>query len=69
MWYGLSDGQAVQVINCKLAECVAVTSESNDIDLWHQRLGHLCEQQMKHMVNKELAISKDNHTLFLSRMC
>ena len=24
------------------------------MDLWHQRLGHLCEQQLKYMVNKEL---------------
>ena len=25
------------------------------IDLWHQRLGHLCEQQIKCMVEKRMA--------------
>ena len=48
-------------LNCELAtqqhntkEHAAVISEGNDMDLWHQRLGHLCEQQLKYMVNKEL---------------
>ena len=50
-------------LNCEFApvehnirEHVAVASEDNDMDLWHQRLGHLCEQQLKYMVNKDLVI-------------
>ena len=50
----------LQRLNCELAtqlhnteEHAAVTSEGNNMDLWPQRLGHLCEQQLKHMANKE----------------
>jgi len=32
----------------------ALATEDTDIDLWHQRLGHLCEQQMRQMVKDEL---------------
>ena len=49
-------------LNCDLAstehsvkEQVLVAAECSEMDLWHQRLGHLCEQQLKYMVNKELA--------------
>lgn len=48
-------------LNCDLAptehsvkEHVVLAGEYNDMDLWHQRLGHLCEQQLKYIVNKEL---------------
>ena len=48
-------------LNCELAtrqhnnkDHAVVTSEGTDMDLWHQRLGLLCEQQLKYMVNKEL---------------
>ena len=48
-------------LNCDLAttehtvkEHVVLAAEYNDMDLWHQRLGHLCEQQLKYMVNKGL---------------
>ena len=51
-------------LNCDLAskehsvkKQVVVAAECNEMDLWHQRLGHLCEQQLKYMVNKELASS------------
>ena len=32
----------------------ALVLEGNDIDIWHQQLGHLCEQQMRHMVKARL---------------
>jgi len=31
-----------------------MTTTSNEMNLWHQRLGHLCEQQMRGMVDKEM---------------
>ena len=49
-------------LNCDLAstehsvkEQVLVAAECSEMDPWHQRLGHLCEQQLKYMVIKELA--------------
>ena len=49
-------------LDCELAatehnsiQHTALVSENTDLDLWHQRMGHLCEQQLKHMVNKGLA--------------
>ena len=48
-------------LDCKLAtkehiskEHAALVSGNTDLDLWHQRMGHLCEQQLRHMVNKGL---------------
>jgi len=47
--------------DCKLAakehlrkEHAALVSENTDLDLWHQRMGHLCEQQLRQMINKGL---------------
>jgi len=37
-----------------IKEVIALVSENTDLDLLHQRMGHLCEQQLKHMVNKGL---------------
>ena len=49
-------------LDCELAselhnvgEKAAMAVASCDMDLWHQRLGHLCEQQIKCMVEKKLA--------------
>ena len=39
----------------KSRQHAAMVSENTDVDLWHQRMGHLCEQQLKHMVNKGCA--------------
>ena len=33
----------------------ALVLEDSNIDLWHQRLGHLCEQQIRQMVKARLA--------------
>jgi len=48
-------------LDCKLSselhstgETAAMTTTSNEMNLWHQRLGHLCEQQMRRMVDKEM---------------
>jgi len=38
-----------------VGETAAMAVASCNIDLWHQRLGHLCEQQIKCMVEKRLA--------------
>ena len=38
-----------------VGETAAMAVASCNIDLWHQRLGHLCEQQIKCMVEKKLA--------------
>ena len=37
-------------------ECASTASEQrNDVDLWHQRLGHVNGQQLKQIIQKELA--------------
>lgn len=48
-------------LNCEFApvehnirEHAAVASENHDMNLWHQRLGHLCEQQLRYMAKIEL---------------
>ena len=38
-----------------IQECASLASlKRNIIDLWHQRFGHLREQQMKEIVTKQL---------------
>jgi hypothetical protein len=43
-------------LNCEFltTESVSVASESSDINLWHQRLGHMCGRRLKDMVHKEM---------------
>ena len=50
-------------------EWASVVSEcEKSADLWHQRLGHLCEQQLKEMVSKEMVggmkLSQSSQLLF-----
>ena len=46
------------MLDCKAtpSEQVALASSKpeSEVNLWHQRLGHLCEQQLKDMAHKQL---------------
>lgn len=44
-----------EVTKPKTSACAATANKSNDLDLWHFRLGHASEQCVKNLANKELA--------------
>lgn len=50
---GILDGKLYK-LKCKIGEYASVSTLSTNLDLWHNRLGHMSEQRMKFMMEKKM---------------